>query len=268
MNRFTTHQLSPFWGLQTKYFELVKLKNKNPTSIPSESERKELLNFLIAVLPLCRTLELVDLQGQIGTVKMAIENWTDHNYSGITESFRMLVTTLGQKLDDCHFAYIPNAKTQFFEQPELFGDKVYHNFKSARAEIKHAGNCLAADLNTAAVFHLMRASEFGLRALAQHLDAAPAKWPIEFSQWSDVIKDIAANLESNLSAVVQMTRGHDKDAASELYSGLLADVRHLKVTRDRVMHTRESYDEKTALSVFDDVEKFMRRLADGGISES
>jgi hypothetical protein len=268
MNHFSAQQLSPLWALQAKYFELVKIKKENPAGIPNDVERKELLNFLRAVLPLCRNLELMDLVVQIGTVEMGIKDWTDENYSGIAKSFQIIVTTIGWKLDLCRFAYIPNEKTPFFEQPELFGDKVYQNFKSARAEIKNAGNCLAVDLNTAAVFHLMRASEFGLRALAQHLAAIPEKWPIEFSQWSDVIKDIVTKLEPKVSAIVQTTRGHEKDAASELYNGLLADVRHLKGTRDRVMHTRESYDEKAALSVFDDVKKFMCRLADGGISET
>ena len=268
MNHFTIQQLSPFWRLQAKYFELQKLKKENPSGIPNPTERKDLCNFLRAVSPLVQRLEIMDLFEQIGTVgtaEMAIE---DANYSGIENSFRLIVTRISYKLDFCHFIYIPNGKTKYFEQLELFGDMVYQKFKSARAEIKDAGNCLAADLNTAAVFHLMRASEFGLRALAQHLDAIPRKWPIEFSQWSDVIKDIVTKLEPKTFDIVQMTRGHDKDAALELYSGLLADVRHLKVTRDRVMHTRESYDEKTALSVFDDVEKFMRRLADSGISES
>src|SRR5208282_2687692 len=139
---------------------------ENPSGIPNPTERKELCNFLRAVSPLVQRLEIMDLSEQIGTVgtaEMAIAEGA--NYSGIENSFRLIVTRISHKLDFCHFIYIPSAKTKFFEPLELFGNKVYQNFKSARTEIKDAGNCLAADLNTAAVFHLMRASEFGLRAL-------------------------------------------------------------------------------------------------------
>jgi hypothetical protein len=159
------------------------------------------------------------------------------------------------------FVFIPDSKATFFEQDELFGEAVNKAFPSAINEIKDAGNCLAADLNTAAVFHLMRISEYGLRVLAEQLGAIPAKWPIEFSQWKDIISDIETNLKSKGLSVDQMTKGYDKDNALELYNGLLADVKHLKVTRDKVMHARGSCDEKEALRVFNHVRGFMQRLA-------
>ena len=43
------------------------------------------------------------------------------------------------------------------------------HFKSAKDDIGAAGNCYAADLHTAAVFHLMRVAEKGMKALARHL---------------------------------------------------------------------------------------------------
>jgi hypothetical protein len=169
-------------------------------------------------------------------------------------------TIIGE-LGETMFLFVPKKQAEFFELQKLFG------IPSAKNEIKAAGECLAADLHTAAVFHLMRATEFGLRALAKHLDAIPEKWPIEFSQWCQVITDIENKLDPKIKSLEQMTKGHDKDAAQELYSGLLIDVRHIKVTRDRVMHTRETYNEESSLAVLREVEDFMCRLTSAGIEE-
>ena len=266
MNCFTTHQLSPFWGLQTKYFELVKLKNENPTSIPSKTEREELLDFLIAVLPLCRTLELVDLQGQIGTVKMAIENWTDHNYSGITESFRMLVTTLGQKLDHCHFVYIQNAKTQFLEKPELFGEAVNKSFPSAKDDIKSAGNCRAVELHSAAMYHLLCAVNIGLIALAGHLRVRIKKTPLKYADWQPMID----KLEKKMKQKTVRPPGDKKSQAEarKFYNGLLAEFKFFKDLRNDVMHARSNYKEPDVENAYIRVRDFMVRLAGGGISET
>jgi hypothetical protein len=67
-----------------------------------------------------------------------------------------------------------------------------------------------------------------------------------------------------------MSKGYEKDETLEFYSGLMSDVYHLKITRDRIMHTRESFDavgldgnkdDSAALAVYGDVKRFMQRLA-------
>jgi hypothetical protein len=77
--------------------------------------------------------------------------------------------------------FIPPNLVEYLEQEKLFGDAVYENFPSARGDIRDAGNCLAAGLNTAAVFHLMRVVELGLRALAKKLHVKKVK---KTCQWN------------------------------------------------------------------------------------
>jgi hypothetical protein len=67
------------------------------------------------------------------------------------------------------FAAIKPELSNYCEQEQLFGSEVYEAFAKARNEIRDSGNCIAVGLDTAAVFHLMRVAEFGLRALAKKL---------------------------------------------------------------------------------------------------
>jgi hypothetical protein len=156
---------------------------------------------------------------------------------------------------------LPPDKRVSYCQEKLFGELVYKAFPSARKDISAAGDCIAIELSTAAVFHLMRASEFGLRALAEHLGAIPAAWPIEFSQWKEVIAAIKIKLDEKERLLMQMTKGFQKDESLELYRALLAEVNHLKLSRDRVMHTRAWYDSIEADGQRHLVEGFLVRIA-------
>ena len=90
-------------------------------------------------------------------------------FEGINLAFFDLKMAFLSELDDRKFVMTEKNKSKFLEHENLFGKHVSNSFPSASDEIKAAGNCLALDLNTAAMFHLMRAAELGMRALARHL---------------------------------------------------------------------------------------------------
>ena len=276
------HRLISLWdmnefftaGLVRRWVDLVAIKRdvekKQKAEIPTPAHIGQ-LNVLLqtgskkydGLLTVCVKLQMAKSQNRIEHF-LKILNATDEtpSFAVINSELGGLTSTMQKELIERKFVFVPADKVEFFEQDKLFEDAVYKKFPEARREIKEAGNCFAADLNTAAVFHLMRATEWGLRDLAEHLDAVPAKWPIEFSQWSQLIDDIDLKLNPKVKAVEDtMTRGHAKDASLEFYNGLVADVKHLKISRDRVMHTRESYNEKSTMAIFGEVENFMKRLA-------
>ncbi len=61
----------------------------------------------------------------------------------------------------------------------------------ANREAYLASNCLAADLPTAAVFHLMRAAEFGIRALGNERGLKIKNVEsLEFAQWGQILNDL------------------------------------------------------------------------------
>jgi hypothetical protein len=145
---------------------------------------------------------------------------------------------------------------------KAFGEAVTDNLSDASLEIKEAGNCLAVGLHTAAVFHLMRASECGLRVLAEQLQAWAEAWPIEYAQWQAVIDALEKKLRPKAEEAGRMTRGAGKDKAQALYHGLLDDVKYLKVDRNKVMHSRCSFSPSEASSITGRVRNFMLRVAE------
>src|SRR5260370_27264994 len=82
-----------------------------------------------------------------------------------------------------------------------FGEAVYDVIPTARQDIRDAGNCLAFELHTACVFHLMRAAEHGLRKLARRLRVVVFhnKRPsaLEESDWNKIIEAVKAKLQQS-----------------------------------------------------------------------
>ena len=95
--------------------------------------------------------------------------------------------------------------------------------------------------NTACVFHMMRAAEVGLRAIAKErkVTKVRARTPIEWGTWNDVHQAI----EQQLPVIRQATAGPKKDGALAFYnSTAIGDLRALQDLYDEVtMHLRETY---------------------------
>jgi hypothetical protein len=172
-----------------------------------------------------------------------------------------LLSTAREEMSKRIFTRIPISKVKYYERDGILGLHVDAAFPDAAPEIRAAGNCLAADLNTAAVFHLMRASELGLRCLAVELNAWQKPFPVKFAEWREVINSIKVELQKLESATQQTTKCLQKDASLAHYRLMLADINHIKIARDRVMHMRETYDSDEAEIIFRRVKEFMDELA-------
>jgi hypothetical protein len=169
--------------------------------------------------------------------------------SGIQDAFQ-------KELKQRKFTFIPPPLVPFFEQDTLFGEKVNAAFPSAQMDIKESGNCLASGLPTAAIFHLMRVAELGLRSIAKKVKAKiPVQ--IEFATWGQVIEATEKELDKLKG------KSTAKDERRSFYSALVLDIRaFMYLWRNPVMHTRSRYDEHQAQSAFNHVRAFMQRLAD------
>jgi hypothetical protein len=162
------------------------------------------------------------------------------------------------------FAYIETTHEVYFQNEKLFGEKVYESFPEARDDLKDAGTAFSASLYTAAVFHLMRVTEHGLRKLARHLLVSlthtGARCPIEFADWDKVITQI----RNKTSETRKLPAGPKKQAKLEMYSNAADHCEYMKdIFRNNVSHTRKAYNEPEALGVMKRVEHFMLFLADG-----
>ena len=180
----------------------------------------------------------------------------------IFNSCDKLKISLRNELEKKKFAFIPQQNAVYFEQEKLFGPTVFDAFETARQDIKDAGYCLSADLNTAAVFHLMRVVNIGARALAHSLGINTVKGrELEYCRDDSIYKAIEDGIDAKLKSVKDMERDASWESENAFYRGLLTDLRYFKdAARDPIAHARKNYEKKSAIEVYNHVQEFMQRL--------
>jgi hypothetical protein len=182
---------------------------------------------------------------------------------------RTAMKAVTEELHARKFLYVAPDFTDFVNQAGLFGDQVWERFASARPDIRDAGNCLAAECSTAAVFHLMRAVEWGLRALCVHVGLKKLKVirktgafhfkPLTEAQWGELLRELKTKIDAKLAKTKRTAKHH---ADSEFYLPLWQDIQAFKdAYRNHVMHARREYTPTEAIAVFDRVRRFMNLLA-------
>lgn len=186
---------------------------------------------------------------------------------------RFTPETLGIKLEDIRinvgvelgkhkFAFIPGDNAKFFEQEKLFGERIYEQMAEARQDIKDAGNCIAASLHTAAVFHLMRIAEHGLRVLAKKFRVSITHkgkpCPIELGDWEQIITGI----KNKITLIRQLPKASkQRQVKLELYSDAADHCTFMKdIWRNNTAHVRKTYKHSEAIAIFDRVRDFMQFL--------
>jgi hypothetical protein len=141
----------------------------------------------------------------------------------------------------------------------FFGTEVYAAFPNASYDLAEAGNALAVELHTAAVFHLMRTAEYGLRALARDRRVIlPRKEILELATWEAIIKQ----LEDAEAAIQSYPKTLAREAQFDFYHGAMMEFKRFKNKfRNCIMHTRRNYDRDQAHSALTHVCAFMKLLA-------
>jgi len=144
------------------------------------------------------------------------------------------------------------------ENEPLFGGVVADKFPDASKDIAASGRCLALDEWTACVFHCMRALEQGLRALAAYV-GVDMSIALELENWKNVIDRI----EKEIRKLEDLPRGNLKTEKIRVCSEAASQFRYFKdAWRNHVAHSRESYDSRNALAVWEHTRDFMRTLAE------
>jgi hypothetical protein len=161
------------------------------------------------------------------------------------------------------FVMIDKEKSKFLEQKNLFGKQVNKAFPLAKDEIRAAGNCLAMDFNTAAVFHLMRVAELGMRALARHLKVKAKKNAIDTAGWTEIIKHIGDATAARWQKLPKAKPARRKAVAFLKLCEVSADELNVfkEVWRNNVMHAGLPNNEHEAHGVYIRVRDFMQRLS-------
>jgi hypothetical protein len=291
------------WLSSTSNYTLAQERHRRgEAALLTEREKSGPVAQLVCVKKHFYSLELTD---SIPAIDALQEHLKGPIYLG---EFRGQLLAIRRILTDClesrYFMYVPRRRARFapkFLQPtgqlmslgkpssqinfpsegdqwvKPFGPEVFDAFESARFDAEEVAKCLVADATTAAVFHMMRVVEWGVRTLGEELGlrriketthanssrktAAPRiKYtPIQNLPWEKLHDQLRAKVNRKL---VGLRPGPTKDKKSGFYGSVLHDFHGFKdAWRNHVMHTRGNYDDRDAMQVFSHVKRFMEALA-------
>jgi len=178
---------------------------------------------------------------------------------------------LAKSLQKRKFLYVAPDRIDYIDQKELFGTKVNDAFDSAARDIEEAGNCFAAECATACVFHLMRAAEIALRAVAVDRNVSFATKPLDQQEWGTILGALESVVtKMRADEIKKWPKPEVKDVQVRFYNEVVQELRGFnEAWRRHVAHARQDaiYDRDYAASVMGHVKKFMEKAATK-ISES
>jgi hypothetical protein len=155
------------------------------------------------------------------------------------------------------FMIAPEYQRFYEPQGYLFGAEVDIAFEEIRYDLAEVGKCLALERSTAAVYHLVRCLEAGLRAIARCLGIPEPKKGHDQSCGS-ILGAIRADLFRRWPDAVDRFKG-DGRIFEELYGSLAA---FKTPYRDSTMHLQEKYTEKEARYFFEMIRGLMTKISE------
>jgi hypothetical protein len=235
----------------------IESSNNGTDAKTTQDFRSALLEGIGAVANQCKKLQLLVSEALCNRLHGKLTAG-EYHWKIVESELEGIRLSMNNELVSKKFAFIPIDKAEFFEQEKLLGQSVYDAFSEARYDVKEAGNALAADLNTAAVFHLMRIAEFGLRGLARQLKVK-LPFQIEYATWGQVIPEI----DKHIAAAKKRPRSSAKERKLQYYAELLLQIRAFAdLWRNPVMHSRSRYGAEEARKVLEHVKVFLQKLAE------
>jgi hypothetical protein len=252
-----------------KIGKLLAELSSSPASAPAamiDGELKETYVWLLqSLIPDVKEVKL-------GAVGRRIRRMLDDLERGITTGeAQVLVRTLNETIEDelkrRMFLRIPQTKAKYYDQEHLFGEEVSLAFPSGKEDLRAAGTAYSCGCNTACVFHLMRAVEHAVLALARDrrvhkLDtrSGGSQFPIQMGTWEDILR--ALTPEVNKVAGWERAKGEIRNQAVEFYNSAIEEIRAIKDGwRNPTMHARGQYMEEDANQVMAHVRRLMVTLS-------
>lgn len=203
---------------------------------------------LILLRKHCDYVPCKSFAAQIDRIMKSFEEKIDVKL--LHSQFNDLLLRLEDDLEGQFFYYVPAERTSFYVQKNLFGETVPERLPEAMDDIESGGQCLALGQGTAAVFHMMRVMEAGLRRLAELLGIPYAP------SWESYIKQISVRIEEKHSG-----KSVDWKKNEHFFRDILGDLQAIKISwRNPTMHIDRRYSPDEAAEIFAAVRVFIQRL--------
>jgi hypothetical protein len=187
------------------------------------------------------------------------------DYSAACEILSRLSIDVSTEAGEHSFLRIEPDRLLYVDQEALFGSTVNERFHSASRDIKEAGNCLAAECSTAAVFHLMRAAEGALRAVAVDRKVEFANKPLDQQEWGTILGALEGKLRELRLADGKLWKTPEyKESQIRFYNEIIQELRGFnEAWRRHISHADPAafYDRYYAEGIMKHVRMFMQKLA-------
>jgi hypothetical protein len=196
------------------------------------------------------------------------------DFSSARSELRHVQNALYLAMKNRAFLTVEPTRVPLLDQEALFGERVATAFPTAAMDIREAGNCLAAECATAAVFHLMRAAEVGLRVLAKDRGVAYPNATLE----SKMVGDLIVNLDSKVKKLrdtppTQWPSSTVRDGQIKFYAEAMVEFRAFnEAWRKHMAHAHEGafYDIDHATSIMTHVRRCLQvlsqRVSEGAVT--
>jgi len=173
--------------------------------------------------------------------------------SELRSRFDSLSSVIHSELENRLFYTIEVDKQDYCKSTWLLDTPVPEHFPKAFSELQGAGRCFAYGESTAAVFHLMRAIDSGLRLVYQSLGES-----YDARNWDGIAKKIESEMTKKYQAKAQHWRDEEP-----FYSEILTDIRAIsRAHRNPVLHEVErNYSDADAKYLLEVSVAFMSHLA-------
>jgi hypothetical protein len=220
-------------------------------------DKERVTNNLQFIATKCRQLALNSAENRLQRCFGLLTSSLPQTYDELRREFETLHEAIEDDIKAEYFYHYPRPKVMLLILNAEWLP-VFDAFPSSRKEVDEGLDCYAPGHPTAAVFHMMRVAELGMRALARERQVTFPKHPLEWADWQNILDLTEKNAKT---ATGNMSRGPAKDAALAFHNGAIAHLHALKdMYRNSVMHMRRSYDDLDAQRAIGQVRDFMTGL--------
>ena len=148
----------------------------------------------------------------------------------MASSLNTLKASILKCLKNKKLLQVSHNRFEFVDEDALFGELVKQQYPTASRDLVAAADCFAAECPTAAVFHLMRAMEVGLRSLARDRRIPFSDKPTVEKDWRQILRALETVVLALRAAPLSNWGGVQvlKDRQINFYSGLARELRQFE----------------------------------------
>jgi hypothetical protein len=235
---------------------LGQIHQHNPNSYIGEGLVKTSVDCLRTIRDTCNYFELPASEAACDDLinLLGLEKQTPKTVQVRLDEFRKRMSA---ELAAHLYFYIPKGDAARYQKPRAGWEEAIEAFPSTTYDSEEASKCVALHRNTAAVFHLMRVTGAGVKALGKSLNE-PNVDASRNVTWDNVLARCVRELGETFSGKSPEWQS-DKQFYAEATTKLLAMK---DAWRNPNAHeVGQKYTDEEALEVYTTTRSFMRQLA-------